>query len=154
MHGEKNIVAYSLLILSINVNQETTEEFNYKRGNLSEINYIKKFPEGIFPINLKWIDQYQRKYTNLMAKYKNHTYKKVSFTGGSNIYLERIKFKDKIIILLILKKIILYWYHTYLLHPRMDRTDEMILQQLYWPGITNTLQKEVTNINNFQCKNQ
>ena len=36
------------------------------------------------------------------------------------------------------------WYHTYLLHPGLDRTEAMIRQYLYWPGIREAVQKKVT----------
>ena len=36
------------------------------------------------------------------------------------------------------------WYHLYLLHPGLDRTEAMICQHLYWPGIIKIAQKEVT----------
>ena len=37
---------------------------------MSEINDIDELTEGIFTVNLKSIDQYQRKYPRLMDKYK------------------------------------------------------------------------------------
>ena len=36
------------------------------------------------------------------------------------------------------------WYHTYLLHPGLDRTEAMICQYLYWSGIREAVQKKVT----------
>ena len=42
---------------------------------MSEINDTEELPEGLFPINLKLMNQYQRKYPILMDKYKNPTYK-------------------------------------------------------------------------------
>ena len=50
-------------------------------------------------------------------------YQKGSFFGGSNIDLKLITCKDKIVIPSKLQSYILYWYHTYLLHPEMDRTE-------------------------------
>ena len=35
------------------------------------------------------------------------------------------------------------WYYTYLLHPELDRTEAMILQHLYCPGILKSVRKEV-----------
>ena len=45
---------------------------------------------------------------------------------------------------------VLHWYHTYLLHPEMDRTEVMILQHLYWPDIRNSVRREVTNCETWQ----
>ena len=57
---------------------------------MSEINDTEEVLEGIFPINLKLIDQYQRKDPILLAKYKDGTYQKGSFCRGSNIYINLI----------------------------------------------------------------
>ena len=65
-----NTVTDAISRFPISWNQDTTQEFTYNKEKLSEINEIKELPEGIFPINLKLIDQYQRKYPSLMDKYK------------------------------------------------------------------------------------
>ena len=44
----------------------------------------------------------------------------------------------------------MHWYHTYILHPGMDRTEAMIHQHLYWPNIRNSVQTEVSNCDTFQ----
>ena len=54
--------------------------------------------------------------------------------------------------MLILQKCVLYWYHAYLLHTGMDRTEVMIFQHFYWPGIREALWKEVKNCDNCQRK--
>ena len=36
------------------------------------------------------------------------------------------------------------WYHTYLLHPGLDQTEEMIRQYSYWPSIREAVHGEVT----------
>ena len=41
----------------------------YKKEVVLEINDTEEIPEVIFPINLKFIEQYQRKYSSLLAKY-------------------------------------------------------------------------------------
>ena len=61
-----------------------------------------------------------------MAKYKDGTYHTGYFLGGSNIDLNLITCKDKIVIPKILQNYVLHWYHAYLLHPGMDRTEAMI----------------------------
>ena len=59
--GDKNIAAHALSILTMNGNQETTQYSTYKRDIVSEINDNEELPNGILPINLKLIDQYQWK---------------------------------------------------------------------------------------------
>ena len=58
-------------------------------------------------------------------------YNKGSFSGVINIYINLIKCEGNIFILLILQSYVLYWYHMYLLHPGMDRTEATIRQYLY-----------------------
>ena len=43
-------------------------------------------------------------------------------------------------------------YGTRILRPLMDRTEEMIFQHFHWPGIINSVQKEVTNCDTCQRK--
>ena len=104
---------------------------------MPEINDIEKSPEGIFPINLKWIDQYQQKDPSIMAKYNMGTYNTGYFCGESNIYLNLITCTDNVVILSILQSYVLYLYHMYILHPEMDISEAMICQHLYWPVIRN-----------------
>ena len=98
---------------------------------MSEINKTEEIPEDTFPINLKLIQKYQRAEPSLMAKKGDGTYDRGSFGGGSNIDLNPIMCEDKIFIISIVKKNVLHWYHTYLLHPGMDRTEATIYQYLY-----------------------
>ena len=43
----------------------------------------------------------------------------------------------------ILKSYALHWYHTYILHPVIDRTEAPIFQHFYWTIIINSVRKEV-----------
>ena len=40
----------------------------------------------------------------------------------------------------------------YILHTLMDRTEAIIYQHLYWPGIRYAVRKEVTNCDTWQSK--
>ena len=86
-----------------------------------ETSGINEIPEGNFPINLRLITKYQRSEPILMAKYEDGTYHKGSFRGIINIGLNLIKCEDKIVIPKKIQSYVLHWYHTYLLHPIMDR---------------------------------
>ena len=66
--GNNNIVAYLLSRLYVNSTQETTQESNYKKEILSEIDDIEELPKGNFLINLKLINQYN------MGMYKNDSF--------------------------------------------------------------------------------
>ena len=87
-----------------------------------------------------------------MAEYKNGTYYRGYFSRISNNDLSLMTCKNKIVIPSILQSYVLHWYHTYLLHPGMDRMEAMICQHLYWPDIRDAVQKEVTNCDTCQRK--
>ena len=50
----------------------------------------------------------------------------------------------------ILQSYVLTWYHTYIHHTGMYITETMILQNIYWTGIIEAAQKEVTNCDTCQ----
>ena len=76
---------------------------------MSEINDIEEVPEGIFGINLKSIQEYQRTEPSITDKYKDGTYHKGSFSGGRNIDFNLITCKDKIVIPSKLQSYVLHW---------------------------------------------
>ena len=110
---------------------------------------LKKYLR-VFPISLKLTNQYQQKHPILMDKYKRGKYKTGSFCGGSYIYLNPMTCEDKIIILLIMKSYVLHWFHRYLLHPRMDKTEAMNFQHLYWPDNKRAIRMEVKKYDTCQ----
>ena len=57
---------------------------------MSEINDIEEIPEVTFPINIRLIQIYKRVEPSIKAKYKDDTYHKGSFRGGSDIDLKLI----------------------------------------------------------------
>ena len=75
---------------------------------------------------------------------------RVIFCGGSNIDLNLITCKGKIVIPSKLQSYAVHWYHTYLLHPGTDIMEVMILQHLYWPEIRYSVQKVVINCDTCQ----
>ena len=110
---------------------------------MSEINDIKRISEVTFRITLKFVQRYQQSYPTLMDKYNNDMYHKASFCGGINDNLSLIACMDKTAIPSIHQSYVLHWYHTYLLHPVLDRTETMIWQHLYWPNIRYAIRKKV-----------
>ena len=98
---------------------------------MSGINYIEELPEGTFPINLKWIQKYQRLEPSIIAKYRNCRYHRGYVCGGINVDLKFITCEDNIVISSKLKSYVVHWYHMYLLHLGMDITEVMIRQHLY-----------------------
>ena len=74
----KGLEARMLELLSINGNQETTQEPTYKKELVSEINDTEGLPEGIFSI-IKLVEQYQQIDPILKGKYEIGAYQKGSF---------------------------------------------------------------------------
>ena len=70
-----------------------------------------------------------------MAEYEDGTHHKGSLYRGSDIDLNLITCKNNIVIPSIVQSYVLHWYHRYLLHPGMDRTEATIRQYLYWTDI-------------------
>ena len=87
-----------------------------------------------------------------MDKYKDGTYHKGYFLGGSNSDLNLIMCEDKIVIPSKLQSYVLHWYHTYTLHPGMYITEAMINHNLYCPKIRDAVHKEVTNCDTCKRK--
>ena len=55
--------------------------------------------------------------------------------------LQRVRIR--LLLQKLFKMYVLHWYHSYILHPRMDRMEAMTCQHLYWPGIRKSVRKEV-----------
>ena len=58
--------------------------------------------------------------------------------------------EDNIVISKICQSYVLHWYYTYFLHTVLDRTKAIICQHLYWPGIRDSVRKEVNNCDTLQ----
>ena len=119
---------------------------------MSEIKNTEGISEVNHHINLKLIKKYQQTEPSLMAKYKYGMYDTGSFRGVSNTDLNIITCEDNIVIPLIIQSYVLHCYHTYILHTGMDITEATIIQNLYWPGIVDAVQKKVTNCGTFRRK--
>ena len=78
-----------------------------------------------------------------MEKLHSAEYQMGYFRGGKNT-IEFVTYKDKILIPQQLQKYVVKWYHKYLLHLGLDRTEAIIPHNFYWTGIREALYKEVT----------
>ena len=100
----KYIVAGVLSIFTVNGNQKTTQECTHKKRIVSEINDIKELTDGIFSINIKLINHYQRKDPCLKSVYDIVTYHNSYFRCVSNIYINLITCEDNIVITSIIQR--------------------------------------------------
>ena len=129
IRGEKNIAEDALSRLLNNINQETTRESTYTTETMSELYDIKELSEGMFPLYLKLIDHYHREDSILMEILNSVEYIKGYFCGIRNT-TNLVMFNDKIVIPQLIQRYIMKWYHTYLFHPGLDRTEAIIPQHL------------------------
>ena len=121
----------------------TIQESDVSESYLAETYGVDKLEAGTFPLTYKILNKYQRKGEQLLSKLKraveksstDHTeYTTKSFRGGGTV-TDLICRYDRIVVPKQLQKYVLEWYHTYLLHPGRDRTEETIKQHLYWPNM-------------------
>ena len=58
-------------------NKETTYEYNYNMGTISDQYEIYELPEGSFPLSSKIIDKYQQKEPCIKVKIKCTNFNKI-----------------------------------------------------------------------------
>ena len=115
----------------------------YLKETMSEIYDTKELPEVTFPLSFKIVDRYQWKDSIVTEKLNSTENKKGSFRGILDT-IKLVTFKNKIVIPQLLQRYVVKWYHTYILHTGRYRTQAMIHQHFYWPGIRKNARKEVT----------
>mgnify|MGYP002063500018 FL=1 len=128
--GEHNIVADSLSRLP---RTSDIAECNtiYEYCDLFQVNELS---EDDYPVSYSIIDKYQRKDKHLLKLLKSGKYSANAFPGGEG-EVTLICYQGKIVIPEQLRKRVVTWYHTYLLHPGQNRTESTIEQHLYWPDM-------------------
>jgi transposase InsO family protein len=132
--GDHNIVADALSRLPL-INDTTQEESQYTLDKLAECFATALDPTLIkFPLKFQVIHKYQQ--ADKTLKTTQHQLK--SFHGGDIAY-KLMCHNDKIIVPKPLQKYLIEWYHQYLLHPGMNRTEETIKQHFWW----NSMQKDI-----------
>lgn len=135
--GHKNIVADILSRLQINdldspVVENTQDAF-------AECFALDKLPDGANPIKYSIFSKFQTQDSLLLTRLKRSPhYQLKTFRGGGKSY-DLICRNDKIVVPDTLQARVLEWYHTTLLHPGVNRTEETIRQHLWW----NTIRTDV-----------
>ena len=107
---------------------------------LSELFAGEALESTVFPLKLSVIASYQQRdpeLQNLVGVDTNVSPK--TFRGGEQL----LCYKNRIFVPKVLRKHVVEWYHTYLLHPGETRTEETIAQHLYWPKIRKLVQEHV-----------
>ena len=113
------------------------EEFteNISLEHYAECFGVDKLSNDIFPLDYTLIDKEQQKDPTLLKALKANLYTIKAFCGGDDKSIELICHNDKIVIPTSLRQRVVEWYHTYLLQPGLNRTEESICQHLAWPNL-------------------
>ena len=148
IEGTKNIVADALSRLDIS---DTPPDLSFEKESIEELNsklYClakEDVGEEVYPLSYEKIGAAQSKDKQLLKKLKTKDskyYLKNFVSAGKQWKL--ICYKDKIVIAKKQQIQVVNWYHDYLGHPGINRTEESIGQHLWWPE----MRKHITLIVN------
>ena len=149
--GELNSVADALSRLGIlntpldeaHITEELRSEFYAMDGN--------EFPANAFPLSYAVLGKEQAKDKKILAEIKKtkSRYKIHAFSGGGTSR-DLVCFHDKIVVPDSLQLRIIQWYHDYLGHPGINRTEETIGQHLWWPKMRNQITNSVISCSTCQ----
>ena len=155
IEGEKNVVADALSHLSME--QEPREEAFFTLEQLSNMYCYtankkgKQKEDTSCPINYQLIGKEQSKDKKItkLALTKPDSYSLKEFKSAGKKF-DLICHKDKIVIPSTLQQRIVDWYHNYLGHPGINRTEETISQHLWWPKMRGHITNSVATCNSCQ----
>ena len=133
--GENNVVADALSRLKINDKPSLNEALITEEMCSDWYCYAQE--EKTFdghPLSFQKLEKAQcaDKSLKKILHMDNSPYQMHSFHGGG-ITRELICKNAKIVLPTLLQKHVIDWYHTVLCHPGINRTEETILQHLWWP---------------------
>ena len=136
IEGKKNVVADALSRLDMIPKQYDVIAEDKKTTQLSYLSQ-EDILEEVFPMSPKEIKSHQEKDKQLL-KYlqQDETYTITKVEGT-----ELIHYKGKIYIPSTLKQRVIYWFHTYLVHPGSTRMLKTMQATMYWHG----MRKDVDN---------
>ena len=139
--GKKNVVADALSRLAID--ESPMEELYFKEEIMSDLYcYVQtkkqkqKAREEIFPLTYSEMGKAQsldKKLPKCLIK-NPKLYKLKSFYSAGKTF-ELICHNDQNIIAESLQLQVVNWYHNWLGHPGINRTEETICQHLWWPKV-------------------
>jgi hypothetical protein len=135
---KKQLLATFLAYQNINKHEGPMDKFEYAEcfgGSIKD-----QASDYRFPMELPYIAEMQKKdkYLEKQVMKKHSKYeeavieKTVVFTYQGKIYVP-----------VPLRKEVIAWYHQYLCHPGVNRTEQTIRQTMYWPGLTEDVKKHV-----------
>ena len=140
LKGESNVAADALSCLPIETNDIDLETLMYDNAILfgdTKDEYVSN------PVNLELIQRKQQEDKELISMQMKNKDKFLikNFCGGGNKRLLLIcSSNGKIVVPKALQSQIVQWYHTYLCHPGLNRTEETIQQNFIWKNLRQTVQ--------------
>lgn len=140
--GVHNIIADVLSRYPTTNNPEIREEPT--REKMGEIFAEDQLPGEIFPLNLRVLSRFQLKDSELSKA--DTPYSRQTFRGGEQLLCHN----GKIVVPQELRRHVVDWYHSYLMHPGETRLEETILQHLYWPNVRKLVQQVVRRCHKCQ----
>jgi len=149
--GTKNIVADALSRLDLL--HPPLDEAHFTDELRSEL-YCYAQDEvspDIFPLSYRVLGKHQAKDKQILKVLQkdNSPYHLKSFHGGGT-ERELICKNDKIVVPHALQKRMVDWYHNYLCHPGINRTEETISQHFWWPKMRTHITVSVSTCANCQ----
>jgi len=133
--GHKNVVADALSRLELDSTADTQEQA------MAELFSSEELTPVTYPLQLKRILEFQQKDKELLQKAaSNSHYHLKSFSGGGKTRT-LICYKDKIVLPVGLQEPAVQWYHTYLCHPGINRTELTLKQHFTFKNLRETVLK-------------
>jgi hypothetical protein len=136
LKGKKKIVADALSRLEI-LNQPMDEAHFTEELRSHLYCYAKEdLTPDVYPLSYEALGKAQSKDTQMVKvlQKKHSKYYLKSFHGGGKSR-ELICYNNKIVVPASQQSQIVDWYHNYLGHPGINRTEETIGQHLWWPNM-------------------
>ena len=153
INGVKNVVADAMSRLDLtekhhDIIEDTTKDVQLSYANDKEMEEVM---EDIFPMSPREIKRHQRRDQKLMKSLEEHKDYNIKKVEGQNL----IMYKNRIYVPETLKKRVMDWYHTYLVHPGTTRMINSIQTIMHWHGMRKDIEKFVHKCDLCQrCKKQ
>ena len=138
VQGTTNVVADALSRLEMMPKQHDTLLEQPEQIQLSYLNE-EDILEETFPMSPKEISSHQRKNKDLIKSIQDKEHYHMLKVEGK----ELIHYKGKIVIPETLKQRVMYWYHTYLVHPGSTRMLKTIQGTMYWPNMRSDIEEYI-----------
>ena len=142
IEGKSNVVADALSRLDITHSPMAEEHFNTEL----QAHYYAFGQDAVkdlsFPLHYATIGQAQKTDKQLIKGLKDGKYHFKSF-HRDDVQRKLICHKNKIVIPASLTQRTVEWYHLYLAHPGINRTEETIGQHLWWDKMRQDIRKYV-----------